>query len=111
MASSNRITNVLCTLGPSSLNRQVIERLQARDVDLFRINLSHTPLDKVAETINIIQSHSSTPVCLDTEGAQVRTGTMENDVVVKDRQHVRLTAETVVGTSDCLSLTPASVFE
>ncbi len=111
MASSNRIISVLCTLGPSSLNRQVIERLQARDVDLFRINLSHTPLDKVAETINIIQSYSSTPVCLDTEGAQVRTGTMENDVVVGDRQHVRLTAETVVGTSDCLSLTPASVFE
>ena len=111
VASSNRIISVLCTLGPSSLNRQVIERLQARDVDLFRINLSHTPLDKVAETINVIQSHSSTPICLDTEGAQVRTGTMENDVVVGDRQHVRLTAETVVGTSDCLSLTPASVFE
>ena len=86
MASSNRIISVLCTLGPSSLNRQVIERLQARDVDLFRINLSHTPLDKVAETINVIQSHSSTPICLDTEGAQVRTGTMENDVVVGDRR-------------------------
>jgi len=89
----------------------VIERLQARKVDLFRINLSHTPLDKVEETILIIQSHSSTPICLDTEGAQVRTGTMEKDVMVRDRQHVRLTAETVIGTGDCLSLTPPTVFE
>ncbi len=111
VASSDRIISVLCTLGPSSLNRQVIERLQVRKVDLFRINLSHTPLDKVKETIDIIQSHSSTPICLDTEGAQVRTGTMEEDVVVGDRQHVRLTAETVVGTGDCLSLTPPTVFE
>lgn len=111
MASSDRIISVLCTLGPSSLNRQVIERLQARKVDLFRINLSHTPLDKVEETIGIIQSFSSTPICLDTEGAQVRTGTMEEDVVVGDRQHVRLTPETVIGTADCLSLTPPTVFE
>ncbi len=111
MASSERIINVLCTLGPSSLNRQVIERLQARNVDLFRINLSHTPLDKVEETVKIIQSYSSTPICLDTEGAQVRTGTMEEDVVVGDRQHVRLTAKTVIGNSECLSLTPPNVFE
>ena len=111
MASSNRIVNVLCTLGPSSLNRQVIERLQDRQVDLFRINLSHTPLEKVEETIGVIQSFSSTPICLDTEGAQVRTGVMEKDVVVRDRQHVHLTSETVVGTGDSLSLTPASVFE
>jgi pyruvate kinase len=111
MASSKRIINVLCTLGPSSLNRQVIERLQDRHVDLFRINLSHTPLDKVEETVGIIQSFSSTPICLDTEGAQVRTGVMEENVAVSDRQHVRLTADTVVGTGDCLSLTPPSVFE
>lgn len=111
MASSERIINVLCTLGPSSLNRQVIERLQARNVNLFRINLSHTPLDKVEETVKIIQSHSSTPICLDTEGAQVRTGTMEEDVVVGDRQHVWLTAKTVIGNSECLSLTPPYVFE
>jgi len=112
MSSRSRIVNLLCTLGPSSLNRQTIERLEDRGVDLFRINLSHTPLDKVEETILAIQAHSSsTPICLDTEGAQVRTGTMNENVVVSDRQHVRLTAETVVGTADQLCLTPASVFE
>jgi len=111
VSSSDRIINVLCTLGPSSLNKQVIDRLQVRKVDLFRINLSHTPLDKVEETIKIIRSYSPTDICLDTEGAQVRTGVMEKDVVVRDRQHVRLTAETVVGTSDCMSLTPPTVFE
>ena len=77
MADQKRIINVLCTLGPSSLNRATIERLEERNVDLFRINLSHTPLDKVAETIETIQSFSTTvPICLDTEGAQVRNGTM-----------------------------------
>lgn len=109
-ASPQRIVQILCTLGPASLNRGTIERLQARGVDLFRINLSHTPLDRVAETIKTIQSFSSVPVCLDTEGAQVRTGTMLTDVVVSDRQHVTLTGEFVAGTGDRFTLTPPSVF-
>lgn len=109
--SSRRIVNILCTLGPSSLNRSTIERLQSRGVDLFRINLSHTPLDRVAETIRTIQSFSTVPVCLDTEGAQVRTGTMEENIEVRDRQHVTLTPQTIVGNGDRFTLTPPSVFE
>ncbi len=111
MPNPSRIVNILCTLGPSSLNKQTIERLEDRGVDLFRINLSHTPLDKVEETVLAIQDHAkTTPICLDTEGAQVRTGVMEENVVVNDRQHVRLTAKTTVGNAKQLCLTPASVF-
>src|SRR5882672_3380299 len=110
MASGKRIVNVLCTLGPASLNRSTIERLEARGVDLLRINLSHTPLEKVAETIGIIQSFSSVPVCLDTEGAQVRTGRVEANVLVHDRQRLTLTPEIVEGTASRITLTPPSVF-
>ncbi|BBO31225.1 pyruvate kinase [Lacipirellula parvula] len=108
---ARRIVSVLCTLGPSSLNRGTIERLQSRGVDLFRINLSHTPLERVAETIRTIQSFSNVPVCLDTEGAQVRTGTMAADAEVHDRQHVVLTAETIAGNASRFTLTPPRVFE
>lgn len=111
MPVANRITNVLCTLGPASLNRSVIERLDERRVDLFRINLSHTPLEQVAETIETIRAFSTTPICLDTEGAQVRTGTMAPGVVVHDRQRVTLVREPIVGTADRLSLTPPSVLD
>lgn len=111
MTHRKRIINVLCTLGPSSLNQATIERLEERNVDLFRINLSHTPVDKIAETIETIQKFSKkTPICLDTEGAQVRNGTMVPDTVVKDRQHIRLVAEPVEGNGECLSLTPPNVF-
>lgn len=107
----DRSIRVLCTLGPKSLNQNVMERLQERKVDLFRINLSHTPIEKLAETIECMQKYTSTDICLDTEGAQVRTGTMAEGVVVKDRQRVKLVAERVVGTDSCLTLTPPSVFE
>jgi pyruvate kinase len=71
--SPNR-KSILCTLGPSSLNKSTIRQLSNIGVSLFRINLSHASIDTLAETIAMIQTWSDVPVCLDSEGAQVRTG-------------------------------------
>jgi pyruvate kinase len=97
---------ILCTLGPASLRPEVIRRLDERGVDLFRVNLSHTPLEGVAPTIELIQGCSATPVCLDTEGAQVRCGTMAPDVTLEEGRTVRLTAVPRVGTAEELTLQP-----
>ncbi len=110
MANPKRVINVFCTLGPASLNRGTIRRLEERQVDLFRINLSHTPLDRVAESIEIIQSFSSVPICLDTEGAQVRTGNMADHVFVSEAQHVRLAPDIILGTAEAVPLQPPHVF-
>ncbi len=66
---------VICTVGPASLKPRIIRRLQALGVSLFRINLSHTPLEEVGRAVAFLQAHSTVPICLDSEGAQVRTGT------------------------------------
>lgn len=66
---------VICTVGPASLKPRVIRRLEALGVTLFRINLSHTPLEEVRPAVAFLQEHSTVPTCLDSEGAQVRTGT------------------------------------
>jgi pyruvate kinase len=99
---------ILCTLGPSSLRPDVIGRLDDRGVDLFRVNLSHTPLEAVAPTIELIGGCSATPVCLDTEGAQVRCGPMAPDVVLEPGRTVRLAAPRRVGTADELTLQPGA---
>ena len=64
----------ICTLGPSSLNVRTIERLNHLKVDLFRINLSHTPVEQISPIVELIRAHSTVPICLDTQGAQARTG-------------------------------------
>ena len=69
---------ILCTLGPASLNDRVITRLEELGVTLFRINLSHTKLHDLPAIIDYIRSRSSVPIGLDTEGAQIRTGDMRN---------------------------------
>jgi pyruvate kinase len=102
---------ILCTLGPSSLRPDVIAGLDQRGVDLFRVNLSHTPLDAVAPTIELIQRCSATPICLDTEGAQVRCGPMAPDVVLQEGRTVQLTATGQVGTAERLGLQPRAALE
>src|SRR3990167_701913 len=65
---------VLVTLGPASLKRKVIEEIDQLGVDLYRINLSHTKMEDLPKVIEEIRNYSRTPICLDTEGAQIRTG-------------------------------------
>jgi len=67
-------TEILCTLGPASFNEQVIRRLDDLGVSLFRINLSHTKAQDLSAIIDNIQAYTDVPICLDTEGAQIRTG-------------------------------------
>jgi pyruvate kinase len=64
---------ILCTLGPASLNERVIQRLEELGVSLFRINLSHTEIRDLPSTIRFIGERTTVPLCLDTEGAQIRT--------------------------------------
>ena len=68
---------ILTTLGPVSLNSEIIKKLSDRGVDYFRINMSHTSIDELKQHIEMIRKFSDTPICIDSEGAQVRTGLME----------------------------------
>ena len=102
---------ILCTLGPASMQPEIVAGLAARGVDLFRINLSHTPPDAVESAIEFVRKHSQTPICLDTEGAQVRCGLMESGVAMSEGQSVKLVSTQVTGTAETIMLRPASIFE
>src|SRR5919108_3577701 len=102
---------ILCTLGPASLDGDVIHALDSAGVDVFRINLSHTLLESVEDTIALIRRYSSVPICLDTQGPQVRCGTMTGDVVLDEGAEVALTAERVIGTNREITLWPSVVFD
>ena len=67
---------ILCTIGPSSLNQGVLTRMNELAVTLLRINMSHTSTYDLPDTIRFIQEFSNKPICIDTEGAQIRTGKM-----------------------------------
>lgn len=82
---------ILCTLGPASLDRRTIQRLEQSGATLFRINLSHTKLAALPGIIRAIQDATQVPICLDTEGAQIRTGDfVDGSIHLRDNSVVRV---------------------
>lgn len=63
---------IFCTLGPSSLNKSFLKFIKNK-VDLLRLNMSHIEVKNLSKTVNFIRSHTKIPICIDTEGAQIRT--------------------------------------
>jgi pyruvate kinase len=89
---------ILCTLGPASMNDKVISRLEDLGVSLFRINLSHMQIENVESMIDFIQSRSKVPICLDTEGAQIRTGHFAHqEIVAAQDAMIRASYDSVEG--------------
>ena len=98
---------ILVTLGPSSLKRSIVEQMSNERVYVFRINLSHTELDEVESTVKKIQSFTDVPVCLDSEGAQIRNRSMENGgVSYRAGDVVKIHFDDILGDEENISLSP-----
>ena len=63
---------VICTLGPSSLNKKFLS-FSKKNIDLLRLNMSHIEPYELEKKIRYIKKYTNTPICIDTEGAQIRT--------------------------------------
>ena len=72
---------ILATIGPSSFNKDTIKTMDKNGVDIFRINLSHTKIDDLENQIKLIQNWTKKSICLDSEGAQIRTGHIDSDTL------------------------------
>jgi pyruvate kinase len=105
-------TEILATLGPNSTNIKTIRRLESLGVDLFRINLSHTKVQDLSEIIERIRSMTSVPICLDSEGAQVRTGDIQGGhCIVHANRIIRAVSERTPGNSYCFNLYPLNIID
>ncbi len=103
---------IICTLGPTSLNPEVIQRLESLGVSLLRINLSHTAIDDVRPAIALLQKHATVPICLDSEGAQIRTGSFEAEPTeLKTDSIVQIYPRSIRGNAQKFNFTPTCTIE
>ena len=105
-------TKLLCTLGPASLSPRSIKRLETVGASLFRLNLSHIDLNEIKGLINLVQSSTSVPLCLDTEGAQIRTGSfVDGTVNVRGNTHIRAEKKLVPGDAKTFNFYPNNIID
>ena len=63
---------IICTLGPNTINRNFL-KFSNNKIKSLRLNLSHLTINKLIKNIKFIKKNSKIPICIDTEGAQIRT--------------------------------------
>ncbi len=81
-----RRTKIVATLGPASSDRATVAALFAAGADVFRINMSHTPHDRMRELVRIIRNveqEYGRPIAalVDLQGPKLRIGTFKDDAV------------------------------
>ena len=81
-----RRIKILATLGPASSDSAMIRRLFEAGADVFRINMSHTPHDKMRElvmTIRNVESSYGRPIgiLVDLQGPKLRLGAFEGGAI------------------------------
>ncbi len=85
-----RRTKIVATLGPASSERAQIAKLFEAGADVFRINMSHTPPDRMRElvrTIRAVEKHYGRPIAVlvDLQGPKLRIGSFATDAVTIDK--------------------------
>ena len=64
---------IICTLGPTSFEKNKLNLLKKENIDIYRINLSHTKVNEITKRIFHLKKNKIKNICIDTEGAQIRT--------------------------------------
>src|SRR5690242_21348303 len=81
-----RRIKILATLGPVSSDSAMIRKLFAAGADVFRINMSHTPHDRMRELVRIIRTieqEQGRPIAalVDLQGPKLRIGSFKDDAI------------------------------
>ena len=93
-----RHTKIICTIGPATNSFEALERLYAAGMSVVRVNMSHASQEDAASIIHWTKTLNRkvrypVPIMLDTQGPEIRTGTLAAPLPLKAGQTVFLDVE------------------
>ena len=112
-----RKTKIICTLGPSTDQDGVLEKLVKEGMNVARFNFSHGLHDEQKgriDSLKEIRTRLGKPVAalLDTKGPEIRIREFENGkITLKAGQEFTLTAEEIVGNENIVSVTYKELYK
>jgi pyruvate kinase len=104
-----RRTRIVVTLGPATTGVGALAALRARGVDFVRTNMSHSSLGELERAV-AAAARAGLPFIIDTEGSQVRSGDMVEQVVrFEEGDELRLWSGPEPGHRGGLQLKPPAI--
>jgi pyruvate kinase len=105
-----RHSKIVCTIGPASRSRRIIERLLRAGMDVARLNFSHSSHADHAESIAMLRAaavkhEKPIAVLADLQGPKIRTGPLAggSPVLLRSGQRFVITTARVLGDSTRVS--------
>jgi pyruvate kinase len=105
-----RRTKIVCTIGPASGSREMLDRMVAAGMDVARLNFSHGTHDEHAEVIRTIREGEASwghPVTIvqDLQGPKVRLGRfVGGQALLLNGETFTLSAKNIMGTDSRATL-------
>ena len=112
-----RKTKIVCTLGPSTDNEEVLRQLMLAGMNVARCNFSHGVYEEHKKRMDMVKKlrkevKKPVAILLDTKGPEVRVRQFKNGkVTLKEGQLFTLTSEEVEGTEERVSVTYGRLYE
>ncbi len=104
-------TKIICTMGPSTDNPEVIEEMVKAGMNVARLNFSHGSHQEQLTRINMVKQVREKLKCplailLDTKGPEIRIGTFsEGYAVLEKGQKFTLVSDEIDGDNEKVSVT------
>ena len=89
-------TRIICTIGPATESYEMLQKLYEAGMSIARLNMSHGDHESHAKVIQHIKTLNRKvkfpiPILLDTQGPEIRTGDLSNELDLRQGDIVSVT--------------------
>jgi len=106
---NKKLTKIIVTLGPATNTERDLRKMKDKGVDFVRVNMSHSSIKDLEYFISLSKG-VGIPFIIDTEGSQIRTGSLEREVIYfKENEVITIYAEDIPGNRKKVCLRPGYV--
>ena len=103
-------TKIICSIGPSSNQPDIMEQMVLAGMNVARINFTHVTIeerDLACSSVREVRKRTGKNVAIlwDTKGPEFRSGMLENDSIkLVNGKTIRIVKETVLGNEERFSV-------
>jgi pyruvate kinase len=102
-------TKIIATIGPTSWNKETIEKMLLAGTNVFRLNFSYFNDEKFEEIINIIRESSTKlkipcAILADLQGPKLRIGEIKQGTALKNDSYIFVTNNEIIGDENGFTL-------
>lgn len=96
-----RKTKIICTIGPATDSLEKLEELYNAGMNVVRLNMSHGDHESALKVIKSIRTLNKKiafpiPILMDTQGPEIRTGNLNNDLNLQAGDEISIVARGAV---------------